>query len=276
MKTQDLFSVNRSSRRINESLKKTFGQKLNLETFDIAQLNDARNKLRTQLSQLRGASGFNENLENDAYHKAQWMLDAINAELAERDQHVIEADAEELDENSHEEDMEKLEESEVQQASTIVTAKTMADRITRWIEDLSGMENDTMLELGDAIRDEIGQSESQQFISSVAPAIEQALETLKSARETVQNAVHTLAGGETAAMLGDEEPDMEEPDMDMEEPDMDMDAEPAEEPAAMDDEEDLDDAFAAADAAAGGAEAAGREQRESIDRSNDLLRALAG
>lgn len=271
MKTQDFFSVNRSSRKINESLKKVFGQKLNLETFDIAQLNDARNKLRTQLSQLRGAGGFNENLDNDAYYKAQWILDAINAELAERDQHVIETD--ELEENSHEEDMEKLEESEVQQASTIVTAKTMADRITRWIEDLSGMENDTMLELGDAIRDEIGQAESQQFISTVAPAIEQALETLKSARETVQNAVHTLAGGESAAMLGDEEQEIDEPAADM---DADMDSDTLDEPPAMDDEEDLDDAFAAADAAAGGAEAAGREQRESIDRSNDLLRVLTG
>jgi hypothetical protein len=43
---------------------------------------------------------------------------------------------------------------------------------------------------------------------------------------------------------------------------------PAEEPGA--------DAFAAAEPAAGGAESAGREQRESIDRQNSLLKVLAG
>jgi hypothetical protein len=37
-----------------------------------------------------------------------------------------------------------------------------------------------------------------------------------------------------------------------------------------------EDEFAAAEPAAGGLGDAGREQRESIDRSNSLLRALAG
>ena len=51
MKTTDLFAFNRSSKRLNESLAKTFGRKLNLETFSVEQLEDARNKLRTKLSQ---------------------------------------------------------------------------------------------------------------------------------------------------------------------------------------------------------------------------------
>jgi hypothetical protein len=37
-----------------------------------------------------------------------------------------------------------------------------------------------------------------------------------------------------------------------------------------------DDEFAAAEPAVGGGEAAGREQRESIQRSGNLLRVLAG
>lgn len=263
MQTQQLFSVSRSSRRLNESLKKLFGKKINFENFNLEQLHDARNKLRTQISQVRSQGGFNENLENDAYHKARWMLDAINAELSERDQHVVVAD---------EEDTEPLEESEVQQASVVVTAKTISDRITRWIEDLSGMENDTLLELGDAIRDEIGQAESQQFISTVAPALENSLESLRSARETVQNAVYTLAGGEAAPMLGDEESDMDDMD-DMD--DMGPRSDDMDDLPPLDDD-DLDDPFAAADPAAGGAEAAGRERRESVNHSSNLLRVLAG
>ena len=89
MKTTDLFKV--KAGKINESIHKAFGKKLNLETFDIAKLEDARNKLRTQISQVRNSAGFNENLENDAFHQAQFMLDAINAELAEREEAAIDS-----------------------------------------------------------------------------------------------------------------------------------------------------------------------------------------
>ena len=47
MKTTDLFRFNRSAERLNESLSKTFGTKLDLESFDTPKLEDARNKLRT-------------------------------------------------------------------------------------------------------------------------------------------------------------------------------------------------------------------------------------
>jgi hypothetical protein len=166
------------------------------------------------------------------------------------------------------EDMTTLREGEVQQASAIVTAKTMVDRVGRWIEELSGMENETLLQLGDSIRDEMGQEQAKAFIEAVAPAIQQALETLKGTRETISNGVNTLATGEQPAdMLGGEpamggEGDMAAPA----EPDaMNM---PAEEPAA--------DEFAAAEPAAGGPEEAGREQRESINYQNRLLKVLAG
>jgi hypothetical protein len=354
MKTSDIFKINRSSRRINESLHKTFGKKLNLETFDLDQLQDARNKLRTQISQVRNEAGFNENLENEAFTQAQWMLDAINSEIAEREEFVVASeneaydpermkdgehygagagdinkdDDEEMDtnegyinsakdaielladirkqskmaelgqgdpvrpnqlvndlwdvitwieanmkesmasESKQGEDMTKLQEGEIQQASAIVTAKTMVDRVGRWIEELSGMENDTLLQLGDSIRDEMGQEQAKGFIEAVAPAIQQALENLKATREALATGVRTLTGEEQGAEMLGAEP--EEGGMgDMAEPaapdEMNM---PAEEPAA--------DEFAAAEPAAGGAEAAGREQRESIQYQNRLLKVLAG
>jgi len=436
MKTYDLFKI--SSKHLNESLQKTFGKKLNLETFDLDRLQDARNKLRTQISQVRNNSEFNENLENDAFHQAQWMLDAINAEIAEREEFAVDSstaeasyeegkmseididlqslanrgDEEDLiaaldgdmgpgtadvlqnmmeelkdelaskgmndiindddkmiemlwdkivdeyggddsddggetddayalasaghgsdedyesiqyedrvdekavskaqqraagialaakrkgetppgkgaaaemakmstkelekfagtkhknlpakkDESVDQgEDMTKLQEGEIQQASAIVTAKTMVDRVGRWIEELSGMENDTLLQLGDSIRDEMGQEQAKAFIEAVAPAIQQALENLKTTRETLATGVRTLTGEEQPAeMLGGGAPE-EESDMEAE-PDL-MNTEPEE------------DEFAAAEPAAGGAEAAGREQRESIQFQNRLMKVLAG
>jgi hypothetical protein len=464
MKTSDLFKINRSSKRLNESIQKIFGKKLNYESFTVPQLEDARNKLRTQISQVRQEGGFNETIENEPLMQAQFIHDAIVAELMNREGQDVEEPVDEgvmsqlaaelgevaadedfdklydlmgdsgpvgeylqdlvnditgetglhpdddhdrilsivMDrlqdefgeeeddedyyslpmpdgdreesiemevapptakgermvkhikkgyaddgkltdkersiayatawkqhnkekneevgtstlpagaskvitgkegyvrkqleqykamgykvEKSHRhpngdvtvkltaeskntgEDMTKLQEGEIQQASAIVTAKTMVDRVGRWIEELSGMENDTLLQLGDSIRDEMGQEQAKQFISTVAPAIQSALENLKAARETLSGGVRTLTGEEQPAeMLGGE------PGAEMgAEMGADMGAEmgPAE-PDTM----NAGDEFAAAEPAAGGGEAAGREQRESIQRSNRLMKMLAG
>jgi hypothetical protein len=159
------------------------------------------------------------------------------------------------------EDMRNLREGEIQQASAIVTAKTMVDRVGRWIEELSGMENDTLLTLGDSIRDEMGQEQAKQFISACAPAIQQALQNLKDTREALSTSVRALTGEEQPAeMLGAETPGMGD----------EMGGEVA--PDAMNPdmgaEVDMGDEFGASDASAGGLETAGREQRESIDRSS--------
>ncbi len=522
MRTTDLFKNNRSAKRLNESLQKTFGKHVDLKSMDLPRLEDARNKLRTQIHDARSHSGFNENIENEALTQAQWMLDAINAEIIEReefiaDPHVAtvteESDGVDVDKfneimsrfdsdmndlggygqpdydkilallnageiekagaeveysysdqdggelrhadgliddlyNSFEwlvgeangdsepggsydgsddadalasagfgsdedygsygegvefgsytneeiaqkifndnpnikteddildaayplvvemfkgdkkraqhlfnydedfssdlissyrwlqtehagqdelvamekappgskaermvkhikkgyakdgkltdkeksiayatawkqhnkeknesiesgDNMTQLREGEIQQASAIVNAKTMVDRVGRWIEELSGMENDTLLQLGDSIRDEMSADLAKQFISQVAPAIQQALETLKGSRETLASGVRMLTGEEQGAeMLGAE-------------PGADLGAEmgPAE-PDAMNAgdelggfEEPAGDEFGASDAAAGGLGDTGRAQRESIDRSNNLLRILAG
>lgn len=264
MKTQDLFKT--KAAKVNESIHKAFGKKIDFSTFDAAKLEDARNKLRTQLHQARSTSEFNENLESDTYHEAQWMLDAINKELEEREEVAIKGleIAEETPDNSGEEMETKVTEGEIQQASAIVTAKTMVDRLSRFIEEISSMENETLLQLGDSIRDEIGQAESKTFIESSAPAIQAALENLKTTRETLSSAVGVLAGEETSSDMLGTEPE-EGGETDMAEPAAEA---PAEAPAADD--------FATAEPAAGGMETAGRETRESINYESRLLKTLAG
>jgi hypothetical protein len=168
--------------------------------------------------------------------------------------------------------MTNLKEGEVQQASAIVSAKTMVDRVGRWIEDLSGMENDTLLTLGDSIRDEMSQELAKQFISQAAPALQQAIETLKQTRDTLASSVRVLTGEEQGAEMIGAEPtdvgaDMEAPA----EPDA-LNAAPEGDVGAVAPE----DEFAAAEPAAGGLGDAGRAKRESIERSNSLLRVLAG
>ena len=508
MRTTDLFNFNRSSKRLNESLHKTFGAKINFEYFDTPKLEDARNKLRTQIHTARNQSGFNETVENEALTKAQFMHDAIVAELMDRQEHIVDTtvsegfgsieeevakimkqfdedmleidgygmpdedkivellkqgdvegaldyvygsyadrdggelrdmdrymesledefndlaqggdndeggetddgyalasagfgsdedygdfpesmeervrDPEDWDEGNTEppnnfavyingkkwkvfkgrgryaedqreqqhfqmlrdwarkkseatgkkwevsitgenptesinqesapptakgermvkhikkgyaddgkltdkeksiayatawkahnnesieqtgDDMRNLREGEIQQASAIVTAKTMVDRVGRWIEELSGMENETLLQLGDSIRDEMGQEQAKAFIEAVAPAIQAALDNLKQTRDTLSTGVRSLASGEQPAdMLGAEPAMGDETGMDMAGPDTMNEPEMGAE----------EDPFAAAEPGAGGMETSGREQRESIDRQSRLMKILAG
>jgi hypothetical protein len=144
-------------------------------------------------------------------------------------------------------------------AELVMAAKDMVDRITSWMEDTAEMQTESMLELADSIRDEMGSEQSEAFVNSVKPALEALYTALESTREATTAGVGILTG-EAAPQepMGDEEvaaePEME-PTVDAE---ADMEA-PAE-----------DDGMAAAEPAVGGEEEAGRAKRESIERSRKL------
>ena len=69
---------------LNETLAKRFGKKLNVQQFTNEQLDDARNKLRTQLSAIETNESFDDVHTSDTYQKSKLMLDVLNAEIAER------------------------------------------------------------------------------------------------------------------------------------------------------------------------------------------------
>ena len=133
-------------------------------------------------------------------------------------------------------------------AELVMAAKDMVDRLTGWMEDTAEMQTESMLELADAIRDEMGAQQSEGFTNAVKPALEQLYAAMESTRIALTGGVGMLTG-------------------EGEEPAMDIGAElPAEEPVpgAEDMEPTVDtDEFAAAAPAAGGEAEAGRERRES-------------
>jgi hypothetical protein len=148
-----------------------------------------------------------------------------------------------------------------QHAELVMAAKDMVDRITGWMEDTAEMQTESMLELADAIRDEMGQAQSESFVNSVKPALDSLYDALEQTRVSLNSGVGMLTGEGNemggADMGGD---DMAGGDMGDMEPtvddtmggdDMDIDA---------------DDDFGGADVAAGGEEPMGRAKRESIER----------
>lgn len=267
-----------TSKTLNESLARRFGSKIDLSKFTLEQLQDARNKLRTKLSQVEMSESFSAVIESSNYQKSKLMLDVLNAAISERgdiDGDMLEGakpDYIDLDgDGDTEEPMKKaakdkkkkkgkvppqfqkesiVREGAEDQAEIVMAAKDMVDRVTNWMEDTAEMQTESMLELADAIRDEMGSEASQQFVQTVKPALEQMYGVMEQAREALSNGVGQLTGENPApTAMGAEEP---------------MPAEvPAEEPA-MEPTVDQDE-FAAAAPASGGTEAAARPARESID-----------
>jgi len=237
-----------TAKRLNESLEQRFGETINVDAFSTEQLQDARNKLRTKLSDIETNESFDA-VNNDEYQKTNMFLKVINQAIEER-ANIVEGDVD---------TDEAITEGAEEAATLVMAAKDMVDRITGWMEDTAEMQTESMLEIGDKIRDEMGSEQSEQFIGTVKPALETLFTTLEQTRDALTGGVAILTGEGAPETMGDEVP-AEEPEM---EPTVDADAE-AEAPAEGEDE------FGAAAPAAGGEEEAGREKRESIERSRRL------
>ena len=150
----------------------------------------------------------------------------------------------------------KLVEGEEDKAEIVMASKDMVDRVTGWMEDTAEMQTESMLELADAIRDEMGQQMSDQFVNTVKPALEAMYATMETTRAGLTQGVGMLTGeSEPMDTMGADDA-------------MPAEDEPAIEPTL--DQDEAGDDFAAAEPAAGGDEEAGREKRESIERSRRL------
>lgn len=233
-----------TSKSLNESLASRFGKKIDLNSFTLEQLQDARNKLRTKLSQVETMESFNK-VQNETYQKSKLMLDVLNAAISERG---------DIDEESIEESV--VTEGAEDQAELVMAAKEMVEKVTGWMEDTAEMQTESMLNLADAIRDEMGQEAADMFTNTVKPALDSLYGALEATRTALTGGVGHLTGEEVATDTMGADDDM-----------TDMDMEPT-----VDGEDDMtdmgaDDEFAASEPATGGDEEADRAKRESKDYS---------
>ena len=326
------FNKQITAKLLNESAAATFGQKLNLESFSMEQLQDARNKLRTKVSQLESTEHF-DSVYNESFQKNKLFLDILNQEISERESSIVEFTEMEqlvldkvtegliefdqlpmqLQEKAKSKAQQKfmgmvysakkgekaaspavkkaaqgmskkaahdyaatkhkgkpehvkegfIFEGEEERAELIMSARDMVDRITGWMEDTANMQAESMLELVDSIRDELGQQMGVDFESVVKPALAAIYATLENSRQELTKGVSILTGeNEPTEMMGEPETDLGA------EPDLGSEIEPGMSPEPSDE-------FAADAAAVGGPEVAGRPTRESIEYSSKLGMLLA-
>ena len=82
MKTTD-FNQHTSSHKLNENLYKKFGVKVDFNKYSREQLEDARNKIRTEIHQLEAKSNFNDLLTNETYQKNKQLVGLLNTRIKE-------------------------------------------------------------------------------------------------------------------------------------------------------------------------------------------------
>jgi len=273
--------------QLNENLSQRFGQKIDVSKFTLEQLEDARNKLRTQLSQFETNESFDAVNTSNTYQKSKLFLDIINTEISERESNgedekdddkmiVTKADKKNntpaykkyKDGDKRYKAADDLNEGAEEQSALVMAAKDMVDRVTGWMEDTAEMQTESMLEIGDKIRDEMGVEKSEEFIGTVKPALESLFTSLESTRDSLTGGVAILTGEGAPATMGDEVPG-DDAEVEME-PTVD------DEEAGAEAEDPAGDEFGTADAAAGGEEPADRAKRESVELSKRLGLLLAG
>ena len=346
-----------TAKSLNESLAKKFGAKINIDAFTLEQLENARNKVRTKLSQVETNESFDTVVNDEGYQKSKLFLDVLNAAISERGP-VAEAEDQNDDGKNNFDDvkiarmvasgMSKAEaikkvngkqstktesivseesaeasalmdaynqmlkagnkagaelikgilktqhnvdidsfsqirrpeapqntpqdpptsrlanesvivEGAEDEAELVMAAKDMVDRVTGWMEDTAEMQTESMLELADAIRDEMGSEKSEMFTSTVKPALESMYAAMEVTREALTQGVGQITGEGDAPMMGMGADDLN-PAM--------ADDPPMEPPLDADDPLPTDDGMGAAPAAAGGDEEAGRARRESVERKS--------
>jgi hypothetical protein len=260
-----------------------FGQTLNLEGMDQAQLEDMANMVRTKIHTITDNQHFGQELKDENYHKNQMMLDILNQAVREAQgistqitpQQQALAKKIQTVSSIKQQDKDAIIGAMVQketavkegienQSELILAAKDMMDKVTGYLEDLATMKTESMLELSDRIRDEMGADKAEAFMQKVKPALESAEQTLTSTRTELDQAVRILTGEELAST----EPmgTLDEP-LDTASDELDSLNAPAE------------DEFAATDANAGGTEPEGRQKRESrevFEASTRIYSRLAG
>ena len=326
------FNKNITAKQLNESLAQRFGQRIDISSFTMEQLEDARNKLRTKLSQFESTAGYNAVYEDETYNKSKMFLDVLNLAIEERSSVVEFTDMEQMVLDKVEEGVLAFEdipselqekaksksqqrfmgmvhaakkgekpasaevakaakgmskkaahdyaatkhkgkpehvkegvvlEGEEEKAELIMSSRDYVDKITGWMEDCANMQAESMLELVDSIRDEMGSDTAMEFESIVKPALASIYTTLETSRQQLTQGVGILTGegdGMGGEMMGAEPAPAED--------------EFGDDEAVMGLEEPTDD-FAADAAAAGGEEPAGRPTRESIERGRSVTMMFA-
>jgi len=214
----------KSAKKYNKLMESRFGFAIDFNSLTVAKAESLSETISANLNKIRHSVDLHTAERNPRYMELLAVQESINTWLDERRQQLVEG--------------------EVGNAEVILAARNMVQAVQDAIEKVGKMQNEQLPELLDSIRDQIGSEQADGFKNAVGETLTTLMTNLQQAREGVDGGVRILTG--------------EQVDNPMAMPDQ----APAELPPAPSDlDQDETDGFAASDAAVGGAEQLGREQR---------------
>ena len=218
-------SPKETPKRMNRVMESRFGYAIDYSNLSLEKAINLTLKLDENIGRIRKSFGIHTTEKNPKYLELLMVRESLNSWIEQR----------------------QLNEGEMGKSEAILAAKDMVDSIQDMLEKVSKMQVEQMPALIDTIRDQIGNEQADAFKNSVGQLLTGMVSQLTQAREQADGAARQLAGeapvpGGMAMPGGEMPPAMPE----------------AGAPGA---EEQSADNFGAVDAAAGGAEALGREKR---------------
>ena len=222
----------KSTRKINKLMESRFGFSINFSNLTVDRAEKLSETIQANLNKIRHSVNLHTAERNPRYMELLTVQEGLNTWL--------------------EQQRTQLNEGEVANAEVLLAAKDMVDSVQDAIEKVGKMQNEQLPQLLDSIRDQIGSEQAEAFKGAVGTTLDTLMQNLQAAREGVDNGVRVLSGEQVdnpMAMPGDAGADLSGGDAGLPPaPGSDLDA-------------DETDGFGATDAAVGGAEELGREQR---------------
>ena len=221
-----------SAKKINKLMESRFGFALDFSKMSVAKAERLSETINANLEKIRHSVDLHTAERNPRYMELLTVQEGLGRWLSENRR--------------------QINEGEVGNAEVLLAAKNMVDSVQDAIEKVGKMQNEQLPELLDSIRDQIGSEQAEGFKNAVGATLDTLMGNLQSAREGVDGGVRILTGEQVdnpMAMPGDAGADLSGGDAGLPPPPgSDLDA-------------DETDGFGATDAAVGGAEELGREQR---------------
>lgn len=282
MKLNELTNT-KHSKLLNESVAKQYGYKLKLESFTLEQLQGARDNLSNEIATFERTNAYDAVFEDTSYQRNRALLDVITTAITERTmsadekskkekyvkgmkkvkpdfekrygkknaENVMYATASKMAKESTVDGAMNIlretlltESSTAETASLIMASQDMVDTVTTQLEKIASLKSETLLQLTDAIRDNIGQEVSTQFSEMVKPSLDDIYDCLERNRTILSNSIAILTGEDVQSVPSD----TEQPSMDT--------------------ETSMGDGFSGTSAASGVPNEVGRMKRESINRNS--------
>jgi hypothetical protein len=140
------------------------------------------------------------------------------------------------------------EEQDLEQAQTLLAAKSMSDELQGMAEKLAKMSVEDLMPLVDTMKEQFGQDIANGFNSVMKSSLEAVLDSMTSAKETTDNAILSMQQGQVPGTAADIE---------------------TTEPPALDNEEETEDDFETVPAASGEkTEPLGRKKKPESEKSD--------